>query len=178
MFLAFLTYEMSSGLLKHAEENDALIMLVRMQPTDLGFSSADLSTARGAIEYLRALFCPLLDKDRAELLSSLYDELIAQLDSGQLSPRSVEMIHKIAKETAERVHRTILQAKSRELNVQKVAEIAYGVKDVVPEHLLKFKMVVLDVTDAKEVKRIEDSLAAMEDRDRRDRKSDSFDVVE
>lgn len=56
-----------------------------------------------------------------ELLSSLDDELIAQLDSGQLSLRSVEMI---AKETAERVHEIILR--SRDLNVQKVAEIAYG----------------------------------------------------
>lgn len=178
VLLAFLAYKTSSRLLKHADETDALMMLVRMQPTDLGFSSADLSTARGAIEYLRTLFCPLLDKDRAELLSSLYDELIAQLDSGQLSPRSVEMIHKIAKETAERVHRTILQAMSQDSNVHKAAEIAYGMRDVVHEHLLKFKMVVLDVSDAKEVKKIEDSLAAMEDRDRRGRKSDSFDVVE
>ena len=80
VLLAFLAYKTSSRLLKHADETDALMMLVRMQPTDLGFSSADLSTARGAIEYLRTLFCPLLDKDRAELLSSLYDELIAQLD--------------------------------------------------------------------------------------------------
>ena len=176
--VAFLAYESSSGLVKRSDENDALYMLVRMQLTDLGFSSADLSTAVGAIEYLRTLFCPLLDKERAELLSGLYDDIIAHVDSGQLSPRSVEMIHKIAKETAERVHRTILQAMSQDSNVHKAAEIAYGMRDVVHEHLLKFKMVVLDVSDAKEVKKIEDSLAAMEDRDRRGRKSDSFDVVE
>ena len=175
--LSFIAYE-GVNLFKREREQNALVMLVRIQPTDLVFSSADLSTTRGAIEYLLAIFCLLLDEHHAELLSAMYADLIKQVDSGQLSPGTVEMMHKTAKETAEGVHTAIEQAKARELPVQRIVEIAYGIKDVLREHLRKIQKIMLDVTDAKKIESIRNALARIEGQDRRNRKSDSsFDVV-
>ena len=108
-------------------ERRTLVLLLRTQPYIFDFPSADLSTPRGALEYLRDFCIKASNKGSQARWLFSYGHFVEQVGSGQLSPESVEKIHEMAKKASETLHTAYLLFQNRELSIIEILQIVAGV---------------------------------------------------
>ena len=104
-------------------EKKTLVMLLRTQPFILNFPSADLSTPRSALEFFRD-FCNIAStKSGNRRLYLSYESFIEQVESGKLSPESVEKIHEMAKGAGKTLHTAFMLFQSRDAETLDMLQI-------------------------------------------------------
>jgi hypothetical protein len=108
-------------------EKKTLVMLLRTQPFILSFPSADLSTPRSALEFLRDFCISASNKGGHGRWYLPYENYIEQVGSGKLSPESVEKIHEMAKGASKTLHTAYLLFQNREAQTIDMLQIVAGV---------------------------------------------------
>ena len=100
---------------------DTMTTLIMLSGAD--FSSADLSTPRGALMHFRDILCAGFDRKAEELALVLFDIIFKEMDSGQYSPDQVQAFHYTARQACTYVHRVVEHLKvSREENLMMHAQ--------------------------------------------------------
>lgn len=120
-------------------EKKTLVMLLRTQPLVLSFPSADLSTPRSALEYLRDFCITASNKGGHGRWHLPYEKFIEQVGSGNLSPESVEKIHEMAKGAGKTLHSAFLLFQSRDAEVIDMLQI---VASVLGNHTIMIQEVI------------------------------------
>jgi len=175
VFFVLFTGVAFKTMLEYEDQQQSLVFLVRVLQSNIDTSSADLSTPRGAIEHFRDLISAGMDESNGRMAVHLYDFYIGKLESGQLSPDKVEMLHQIAKEGCEAAHKTmeLLKIKSEEVPVEeKAVELQENLADCMTLMHETFEGAV----GTKETKNIVGALEAMDKK--RKKEDDSYDTVD
>ena len=90
-----------------AETQAAMFTLAHLLLSGVDFSSADLSTPRGALTHYRDLIYAASNREGKQWVVMMFDTLFKGMDSGQYSPEQVEKLHFAAREACTTVHSVV-----------------------------------------------------------------------